>query len=94
MQPSLVPETSVPPGESPPAVCPYCERPFRSERQRTLHVGEVHSDCTDAERAAYDEAVTEENDDLFVFHLKVFFALGAVYAAFIVAAIVAFSVGV
>ncbi|KTG10917.1 hypothetical protein AUR64_06990 [Haloprofundus marisrubri] len=102
MSNEIVPETSVPPGETPAAVCPYCERPFRRERQWTLHVGEVHSEregprdgskgSGDASfRAQYDAALEAEAEDLFVFHLKVFAALGAVYAGFIVLAIVAFS---
>jgi hypothetical protein len=85
------PETSIPDAESPAAVCPYCGRPFRTGRRRTLHVGEVHGDCTPEERAAYEDAREAEGDDLFVFHLKVLFALGAVYAAFVVLAVVAFS---
>lgn len=83
------PETFVPPGET-PAACPYCGRPFRSVRRRELHVCEAH-DCTAEERDAYEAARAQEADDLFLFHLKVVFALGAVYAAFIVASIVAFS---
>lgn len=84
------PETFVPPGETPAAVCPYCDRPFRSVRRRELHVCEAH-DCTPEEQDAYEAAREQETDELFVFHLKVVFALGAVYAAFIVASIVAFS---
>lgn len=86
------PETSVPPGEAPAAVCPYCERPFRTERQHALHVGETHPDCRQEERDAYQREVESESDDLFRFHLKVLFTLGAVYAAFIVVGVVAFSV--
>lgn len=80
------PETAVPDGETPAARCPYCDRPFRTERLRALHVGEVHADvCTDTERGAYDEAYEAESDELFVFHLKVMAALvlltfGLVYA--------------
>jgi hypothetical protein len=84
------PDFDVPPDDPPEAVCPYCERPFRTARQRDLHVGQRH-DATDDERAAYEAALESEEDDLFVFHLKVLFALGAVYAAFIVLAVIAFS---
>ena len=87
----LAPETSVPPGETPAAVCPYCERPFRTARRRALHVGEAHPECDPGERAAYEAAREAEADELFVFHLKVLFALGAAYAAFVVTAVVAFS---
>jgi hypothetical protein len=86
-----LPETVVPPGETPAAVCPYCDRPFRSDRARALHVGECHPQATAPERAAYEAAWQAESDDLWVFHLKVFLALGAVYAGFVVAAVVAFS---
>jgi hypothetical protein len=85
------PETVVPPGETPAATCPYCDRPFRSERQCTLHVGETHPERTQSESRAYEDARESEADDLFVLHLKVLFALGAVYAAFVVAAVVGFS---
>ncbi|WP_224332783.1 DUF7410 domain-containing protein [Haloprofundus halobius] len=102
MSEPLVPETFVPPGEKPVAVCPYCERPFKTERRCTLHVGEVHPDSDGAHvsatsrddpilRERYEAASEAEAEELFLFHLKVFVALGAVYAAFIVLAIVAFS---
>jgi hypothetical protein len=88
----VVPETAVPDGETPEATCPYCERPFRRERFRVLHVVEAHPErATPTERERYKTVVDEESDDLFVYHLKVLFALGALYAAFIISAIVAFS---
>jgi hypothetical protein len=83
------PDVSVPDDEQ-PAVCPHCGRPFPTARQVDLHVGERH-DPSEAERAAYEAAHEDEEDDLFLFHLKVLFALGAVYAAFVVLAVVAFS---
>lgn len=89
---SVVPETAVPAGETPALVCPYCERPFRTVRRGRLHVGEVHAgECTDDERAAYEAARESESDDLFLYHLKVLFAIGSVYAAFVVVAVIAFS---
>ena len=61
----------VPEGEEPAARCPHCDRPFRSERTRDLHVGEVHlSDASEAEIDRYEAAYDDEDDDLFVFHLK------------------------
>jgi hypothetical protein len=91
--PDVRPATTVPPRETPAAVCAHCSRPFRTARQHALHVGETHDDdLTADERAAYDEAHEAEADELFVFHLKVFLALGAVYAGFVVAAVSAFSV--
>jgi hypothetical protein len=87
------PESAVPAGERPAATCPYCGRPFARERHGTLHVVDAHPDrATAAERAAYEAAHEAESDDLFVYHLKVLFALGALYAAFVVSAVVAFSV--
>jgi hypothetical protein len=66
--------------------CPYCDRPFASDRLRAIHLGEVHPGaCTDAERAAYERALDEEGDELFRYHVKVIAALvvltfGLVYA--------------
>lgn len=88
------PAWSVPADDPPAARCPHCERPFRARRARDLHVGEVHGDAATAdERAAYAAAVEAEADDLFLLHLKVVFALGAVYAALVVLAVIGFSVG-
>ena len=93
MRSSVHPETTVPDGETPPARCPYCGRPFRARRLRALHVGEAHpSRRTDAERAAYESALEEEEDDLFLYHLKVVAALGSVYAAFVILGIIGFSI--
>ena len=77
------PRTVVPAGET-PARCPHCERPFRSSRQRDLHVGERHPAHTAEERAAYEAAREAEANDLFVFHLKVIAAITMLYAGFIV----------
>lgn len=89
----VVPETAVPDGETAEATCPYCERPFRRERYRTLHVVEAHPErATARERETYDAVLDEESDDLFIYHLKVLFALGALYAAFVISSIVAFSI--
>jgi hypothetical protein len=79
------PATAVPDGESPAARCPYCERPFASERLRAIHVGETHADrATDAERTTYESARDEEGDSLFVYHLKIIGALVALYAILVV----------
>ncbi|WP_318567066.1 DUF7410 domain-containing protein [Salinigranum marinum] len=89
----VVPETLVPDGETPVTTCPYCDRPFARRRHGVLHVVEAHPDrASEAERAAYDDAHEEESNDLFVYHLKVMFALGALYAAFVISAVIAFSV--
>lgn len=90
---TIHPETTVEPDETPVATCPYCDRPFRAKRLRVLHVGEAHADeWTAAEREAYEAAVDEEEDELFLYHLKVVAALGTVYAAFIILGIVGFSI--
>jgi hypothetical protein len=91
--PRVVPETLVPDGETPVMTCPYCERPFARRRHGVIHVVEAHPDrASEAERAAYDDAREEESNDLFVYHLKVMFALGALYAAFVISAVIAFSI--
>jgi len=88
----LTPEESRVPAdrEGPVAECPYCGRPFEDSHARTLHVGEVHrAECTDAERAAYEEADEAEVDDLFVYHLKAVVAIGLTWAAFVILYMVA-----
>lgn len=87
------PETHVPAGDT-PVRCPYCDRPFRTDRDRALHLGETHADaCTDEERAAYDEARTAEADDLFYYHLRVVAALGVIYALTVLAYMVVLGSG-
>lgn len=82
---------SVEAGEA-PEVCPYCEHPFASDQLWALHVGEEHEDvATAAEREAYREALDEETDRLFVFHLKVIAAIAFLYAGFVLAYMVVFS---
>ena len=81
----LPPEAfDVPAGEEPAARCPYCERPFRAERSRDLHVGEAHAgEANDDERERYEAAEEDEDDDLFVFHLKVVAAIVAVIMGYV-----------
>ncbi|WP_058827818.1 hypothetical protein [Haloferax sp. Q22] len=87
----VVPETAVAAGETAAATCPYCDRPFRRERLRDLHVGDAHEGLDDAETAAYEAAVEAEDEDLFVYHLKVAGALGVVFTALFLLAVVGFS---
>lgn len=61
--------------------CPRCDRPFRSARQRDLHLGESHDDLGEAERDAYAAAEEAEDDDLFFFHMKVVVVLGVLYSS-------------
>ncbi|PSP78211.1 hypothetical protein BRC81_08815 [Halobacteriales archaeon QS_1_68_20] len=64
--------------------CPYCDRPFRRERLRDLHVGEVHpAECTDEEYAAYETALDDEKDDLFTFHMQIVVTLGLLFFVFV-----------
>lgn len=78
------PETVVPAGEPPAAVCPYCDRPFPESALRDLHVGQTHPErCTGAERAAYEDARDAEDDTLFMYHLRVISALGVTYAVLV-----------
>lgn len=78
--PMPTPEIDVPEGEEPPEFCPYCERPFRTERLLALHLGEVHEETlTDAEKESFDDAYEAESDELFIYHLKVIGALIIVY---------------
>ena len=88
----ITPDTAVPADETPAMTCSYCGRPFARERHGVLHVVEAHPDrATERERERYDAVSEEESNDLFIYHLKVMFALGALYAAFVIASIVAFS---
>ena len=74
----------VPEGEEPAARCPHCGRPFQRERFRDLHVGEAHADeLHDEERERYEEADEAEDDDLFVFHLKIVAAIVAVIMGYV-----------
>ena len=87
--------TRVPDGETPAARCPYCDRPFPTERLRDLHVGEVHVDeRTDAEREAHDEADEAELDELFFYHIKVVVLIGLLFSAFVLGYTVVLSGGV
>lgn len=66
------------------ARCPTCGQPFRTDHLLTLHRGEAHpGTLSEAERAAYDGARDEEDEQLFIFHLKVVAAITLVMFAFI-----------
>jgi len=78
------PDTHVPAAETAAARCPYCERPFRSEHGRDLHVGERHDELSEAERDRYEAAVEAERDDLWLFHAKAVVALGVTYSATVI----------
>ncbi|MDZ7730270.1 MAG: hypothetical protein U5K37_03995 [Natrialbaceae archaeon] len=73
----------IPPGEEPAARCPYCNRPFSSERLETFHVGRRHeAELTDEEQARFEEATDEEQYDIFTYHLKAAVSVFLVYFLF------------
>ncbi|SFR68994.1 DUF7410 domain-containing protein [Halogeometricum limi] len=93
MHTEIHPETDIAPDETPVATCPYCDRPFRATRLRVFHVAGAHADVwTPEEKAAYEAALEEEEDELFLYHLKVVTALGSIYAVFIILGIIGFSI--
>jgi hypothetical protein len=74
----------VPSDQKASGTCPYCERPFMSERARDLHVGEKHSEkCTEKELDLYEEADTDEKDELFLYHIKAVVIIGVLWAVFV-----------
>ena len=86
------PATHVPDDEE-PETCPYCDRPFRSEHARDLHVGERHEpDPAECER--YEAALEQERDDLWLFHAKAVVALGVIYAATVILYMVVLGSGI
>lgn len=86
--------TEVPADVEPAGRCPYCQRPFPTERRLSLHLGEIHEDVlTDSEQAAYEEALAAERDDLFYFHMKVVVVLGVLYALTVLLYMVALGSG-
>jgi len=93
-RPDPDPPVDVPDGETPAARCGHCGRPFRSERGWALHLGEVHPEsCTEAERAAHEEARAEEETELFAFHIKVVAALGVLSGVLVLLYMIALSGG-
>ena len=74
------------PVDADPALCPRCGRPFRREQYRDLHLGEHDLESLSSlERAAYEAARDAEDDDLFLFHLKIVGALAILYAMLVLA---------
>lgn len=69
-------DLDVPEDEEPAARCPYCDRPFRTERHQILHIGVDHDDVwTEEEQAQYEESFKEEEHDLFTTHVLLVIAL-------------------
>ena len=66
------------------AICPYCGRPFTTDRYRDLHRGQTHADqLTEAEIDAYRSALTAEREDLKRFRLLALGGLVALYFGFL-----------
>lgn len=64
--------------------CPHCGRPLADEHLLTLHIGEEHAGAmSEAQATAYDAALEQEDDDLFIFHIKVMAAITLVTFVFI-----------
>lgn len=75
----------VPPDEE-PVRCPKCGRPFRREQYRDLHLGDHDRESlSPLEREAHRAARDAEDDDLFLFHLKIVGALAILYAVLVLA---------
>ncbi len=76
-------EYDVPAEATPTVTCPYCDRPFRSERYATFHIGRVHAEeCTPTEREAFDEKRDDEQFELFTFHVKAAVSVFLLYFLF------------
>ncbi|PSP82239.1 DNA-binding protein [Halobacteriales archaeon QS_1_68_17] len=76
---------AVPDGESPVA-CRYCGRPFGDDQLLALHRGLEHGDrLGDDERAAFEDALASERDQLRRFRLKALAALVALYFGLLIA---------
>jgi hypothetical protein len=74
------------PAEADPVRCPRCGRPFRREQYRDLHLAEHGTESlSELERTAYEAARDAEDDDLFLFHLKIVGALAILYAVLVLA---------
>ncbi|WP_246999607.1 DUF7410 domain-containing protein [Halosolutus gelatinilyticus] len=79
-----IPATAVP-DEAAAVRCPYCGRPFRRRRQRSLHQGIEHPDrLSDRERAAFERAAREETAALRRFRLYVLGSLILLYFLFLI----------
>jgi hypothetical protein len=78
-------EADVPPG-APVHECEYCGRPFATASYLALHRGIEHRRAvTDAEWAAYEDALDEEDDDVRRFRIVALGMLVLVYFGFLFA---------
>jgi hypothetical protein len=70
--------------DDPPHDCPSCDRRFHRVSYLALHRGQAHGDeLTDAERAAYEAAREEEEEELRMFRLQALAALVFIYFGFL-----------
>ncbi|MFC7236027.1 DUF7410 domain-containing protein [Halosegnis marinus] len=66
--------------------CPYCDRVFARGAYRDLHLGLDHGgDLTPAERAAYEDALADEEEALTLFRYKALGLLVLIYFGFLMA---------
>lgn len=83
-QRSVEREYDVPADEDPAVTCPYCGRPFRSERYATFHIGVSHpTECSETERDALEAERDDEEYELFTFHLKTAVSVFLLYFMFV-----------
>ncbi|MEF8840018.1 MAG: hypothetical protein V5A62_00125 [Haloarculaceae archaeon] len=74
------------PADEDPVRCPRCGRPFRREQYRDLHLADHDlGSLSELEREAHRAARDAEDDDLFLFHLKIVGALAILYAVLVLA---------
>jgi hypothetical protein len=70
--------------DDPPYDCPYCDRRFHRAPYLDLHRGQDHPDAlTDTERAAFEAARDEEEEELRLFRLQALAALVFIYFGFL-----------
>ncbi|MFQ3320204.1 MAG: hypothetical protein ACI8UR_001373 [Natronomonas sp.] len=75
-----------PPPDAPeePLTCDHCGAQFVDEELLALHRGQEHGDAlSEAETAAYREALAAERDDIRLFRLKALAGLLVLYFGFI-----------
>jgi len=66
--------------------CPYCDRTFTDETYRDLHLGHRHERRLSAdERAAFERAYEQEEDEITLFRYKALGLLVLVYFGFLLA---------
>lgn len=65
--------------------CPYCDRPFSSDRSHDLHLGEKHAErLTETERTRHEDAHEEEEEEMFIYHIKMVVLIGILWAGVVV----------